>query len=255
MCLPWPSGCPCTVKTANDYFIQAEIDLWTARWPSDQNRCVLDLGCGSSPYRQFISRGGWRVVAVDVEMRGSLTAVLADAGALPFPSASFDGVLFSEVLEHMPDPESVVRELARVTKPGGTLFLSTPLHYSIHEIPADYFRPTEFGIRAMLGRSGFSIERLARRGGVFCVMLTIILQLAYGVFEAPGRLPVIGRLYRAAIFPILRKSLEVIAYAIFRVSSVSTALLVPLDRLRGPSRSLMLWTNGYCVQAIRGASK
>ena len=50
----------------------------------------------------------------------------ASADRLPFPSASFDKVYCSEVLEHVLDPRAVVAEMARVVKPAGTVVISIP---------------------------------------------------------------------------------------------------------------------------------
>jgi SAM-dependent methyltransferase len=56
-------------------------------------------------------------------------ATVAEAGpTLPFADGSFDGVLAFEVLEHVEDDEGLLREIARVARPGSFLVLSTPVH-------------------------------------------------------------------------------------------------------------------------------
>jgi SAM-dependent methyltransferase len=52
--------------------------------------------------------------------------VQGDAGQLPFASASFDIIVSCETIEHVPDVESATREMFRVARPGGHLFLTTP---------------------------------------------------------------------------------------------------------------------------------
>lgn len=59
--------------------------------------------------------------------RYSLT--VGNALSLPFPDASFDKILCSEVLEHIPDYEQAVAEIDRILKPGGTLALSVPRYW------------------------------------------------------------------------------------------------------------------------------
>ena len=54
------------------------------------------------------------------------TAVQGDALALPFPDGTFDRVIASEVLEHIPDDTAAMRELARVLRPGGTMAVTVP---------------------------------------------------------------------------------------------------------------------------------
>lgn len=98
---------------------------------------VLDVGCGDGSAAATAARvlNGHRIVGVDWSqdalrraaprlsqvVRGELTG-----GGLPFASGSADAVLFSEVVEHLVDPDSALDELHRVLRPGGHLMLSTP---------------------------------------------------------------------------------------------------------------------------------
>ena len=107
---------------------------------------VLDLGCGFGRPFEAARRGAF-VVALDAgpdevaQVRGTLaamvergelapdhpaTAVQGDALALPFADATFDRVIASEVLEHIPDDTAAMRELARVLRPGGTMAVTVP---------------------------------------------------------------------------------------------------------------------------------
>ena len=108
---------------------------------------LLDLGCGFGRHAFEAARRGASVVALDAgpeevaQVRGTLgamveagelaadhpaSAVQGDALALPFPDASFDRVIASEVLEHIPDDVAAMRELARVLRPGGTMAVTVP---------------------------------------------------------------------------------------------------------------------------------
>lgn len=235
------------MRTANDFLIIREIESWAHRFRAFSAPVVLDLGCGKSPYANFLTAVGARVVSADLTVRGERTQVLADAAHLPFRSEQFDGVLFSEVLEHVPQPFQVMAEISRVIKPGGLLFLSTPMHYSMHEIPYDFFRPTEYGLSAMLDHEGISIARFLRRGGLLTVVATVFLQWGYILFAAPSRLPVIGRAYKATVFPVLLSLLEMVSYVNFLCVSRNRWATIRLHECRGIGRALMLWTNGYCI--------
>jgi 2-polyprenyl-6-hydroxyphenyl methylase/3-demethylubiquinone-9 3-methyltransferase len=109
---------------------------------------LLDVGCGGGILAEELARRGASVTGVDRSIT-SLSAARhhahgsarrahplglrppdvryagADALALPFADAAFDGVVTSDFLEHVPDLGSAVREMARVLKPGGVLAFDT----------------------------------------------------------------------------------------------------------------------------------
>ena len=109
---------------------------------------ILDLGCGFGRHAYEAARRGAHVVALDAgrdEVEGVLGtfAAMVDAGELtaetshvgvvqgdalhlPFPDGTFDRVICSEVLEHIPDDVGAMRELARVLKSGGTMAITVP---------------------------------------------------------------------------------------------------------------------------------
>ncbi len=89
--------------------------------------------------------------------------VYADAGRLPFFDASMDGVLLFEVLEHLPDPEAAISEIARVLRPGGKFLLSVPFLYPIHDAPYDFHRFTRYALLRSLRRHGFRVETINPR--------------------------------------------------------------------------------------------
>ena len=72
-----------------------------------------------------------RVVGVDINCEGVYrnhlaNTIVADAATLPFTDASFDCVLFLEIMEHVFNPYTMLREFARVLRPTGSLILTTP---------------------------------------------------------------------------------------------------------------------------------
>lgn len=132
---------------------------------------ILDLGCGMKPYELLLARPGDRWVGVDhpLTMQGSygvytLADVFADCHQLPFADEYFDSVICTQVLEHVADPGQVLREAARVLRPGGVLLLTAPMLWPLHEEPRDFFRYTPYGLRHLLERAGFGVVREIQRG-------------------------------------------------------------------------------------------
>ncbi|MBA3300394.1 MAG: class I SAM-dependent methyltransferase [Thermoleophilaceae bacterium] len=98
---------------------------------------VLDLGCGPGIYTRALRERGAEVVPVDndmseMEIAGPAPegALVADAGDLPFPDGDADGVFCSNLLEHTPDAEPVIREIERVLRPGSWAYISWTNWYS-----------------------------------------------------------------------------------------------------------------------------
>jgi SAM-dependent methyltransferase len=120
---------------------------------------VLDVGCGRKPYRDHVP--ATRYVGVDVDTPVTRALAMADifydGRTLPFSDGSFDGVLCSQVLEHVFTPEEFLREIHRVLRPGGRLLLATPFVWDEHEQPHDFARYSSFGLRALLERNGFEV--------------------------------------------------------------------------------------------------
>ncbi len=77
--------------------------------------------------------------------------IAADAEHLPFPSALFQCIECDAVLEHVRNPDQVMRELSRVLAKGGHLHLVTPFCHPFHEYPRDYRRFTPDGLRQLAG--------------------------------------------------------------------------------------------------------
>ncbi len=199
----------CTTRPIINVVMRMVLD---PRW--DFNT-VLDVGCGSLvPYFAHLESTGRVVTGVDfsasfidtARAKGQVRSVQADATALPFPDGSFDAVLCSETLEHVPDDRGAVAEIHRVLRPGGLLFLTVPIYWNAARILAglsltaeyrelqighlrEYSRRTvdrllgqAFEVRARYpvpflwrGPVGGTVDALIRWGPLACVSVSVAL--------------------------------------------------------------------------------
>ena len=151
---------------------------------------VLDLGCGPGWYTEALRAKGAAVVALDREA-DELTAagsppagsLLGDAGHLPFPDASLDAVVCSNMLEHAPDTKAVFTELRRVLRPGGWAYMSWTNWYSPwggHDMSPWHLLGPRWGPRLYERRHG--PPRKNRYGeGLFAVHIGPTIRLVRGV--------------------------------------------------------------------------
>lgn len=95
---------------------------------------LLDIACGVAAFSSDLQERGWKVTGVEmVEALAEgaherVPVVRADVGSqsLPFRSASFDGVLAGEIIEHLVDTTGFLEEIRRVLRPGGVAVVTTP---------------------------------------------------------------------------------------------------------------------------------
>lgn len=180
-------------------------------------RC-LDAGAGRSPWRAVLEARGVEVVSLDVESRGPGAPLVADLQQMPrVDSASFDTILCTQVLEHLPRPGAALAEIARVLRPGGALILSAPHLSMLHELPHDYFRFTAPGLRSLLEAQGLEVLEIRPSGGLLAFL---------GHFASLALLSTLGAL------PGLRSA------AFWLDQLLLVLLLAPLDRALG-LRSLL----------------
>jgi len=102
--------------------------------------------------------------------------VAADAARLPFGDSVFQRVECDAVLEHVPEPDLIMREIERVLLPGGYAHIVTPFCHPFHEYPKDYRRFTPDGLSSMAGSLG--VVAAGWRTGPTATMLVFTLEYA-----------------------------------------------------------------------------
>lgn len=133
---------------------------------------VLDVGAGPGPYRPLLAHCVYKAhdFGQEPDTLGRYTPLdyVSDILAIPAPDASFDAVLCTEVLEHVPDPAGAVREMARLLRPEGRLMLSAPLGSLLHQEPYHFYGGfTPYWYERFLAEAGFTDIHIERNAGFF----------------------------------------------------------------------------------------
>ena len=139
---------------------------------------LADLGCGKVPlyhaYRDLVTE----TVCIDWSDTLHPNAFLDHecdlSQPLPLADGEFDTIILSDVLEHLPQPELLWREMSRILADRGVILMTVPFYYCVHEAPHDYYRYTEFALRRFADISGLTIEVLTPTGGTPEVLTDIL---------------------------------------------------------------------------------
>lgn len=144
---------------------------------------ILDAGAGIAPYRAHFAHAVYETADFcRVDKAYAQMDFVCDLADIPVANERYEAVLLTQVLEHVPEPQRVLREVLRVLTPGGHLWLTAPLFYAEHEQPHDYYRYTAFGFRHQLELAGFVVEHLSWLEGYAG---TVSYQLKEAVLNLP----------------------------------------------------------------------
>lgn len=175
--------------------------VYRDRWVAEQaialpaGSRILDVGAGSCPYRHLFDHCEYRTQDVALLQGAQLRHggygridYVGDATAIPAPDGEFDAVLCTEMLEHHPEPIKVVKELARILKPGGILLLTAPLGSGIHQAPYHFYGGyTPYWYEKFLAEAGFGQIAIKANEGFFRFFAQESLR--YLQLSAPWRIP------------------------------------------------------------------
>jgi len=208
---------------------------------------VLDVGTGSAPYRELFRH--CRYFTQDfarldpdrlLHKAYSHIDYVSDAASIPVEPGSFDAVICTEVLEHVPEPIRVVKEIARVLRPGGTLILTAPLGSGIHQEPFHFYGGfTPYWYERFLAQAGFEDIHVESNAGSFRAFSQESLRFVLTSRPTELTMPLWAKILWTPVWLI---SLPVLAGII----PVCCSLLDRLDRERR-------FTVGYHVTAVRSA--
>lgn len=159
--------------------------------PKGLSGVILDIGAADQWVRESVPDDATYIAldypATGAALYGSRPHVFADAAHLPFGDDSFDVVVCFEVLEHLADHTSALREAARVMRPGGRLLVTVPFLYPVHDAPYDFQRLTEHGLLRDLHDAGLTVTFLSKTGhAISAATLLLCLAVAGGAYHREG---------------------------------------------------------------------
>lgn len=160
--------------------------LYQQHLPRHAHGRLLDLGCGKAPLYGTYAPLVDEVTCLDWSDSGYVDLVCDLSQPLPMPDARFDTIVFSDVLEHLPEPMAVWHEMARVLAPGGRIVLNVPFYYSVHAHPHDYARYTCFALDRFARLSGLRVMHLQPVGGLVEIGVDLTAKVL-------SKLPLVGR--------------------------------------------------------------
>ena len=165
---------------------------------------VLDAGAGECVYKRFFKNHIYKSIDLGVGDSNWNYKNLDYVGPLhkmPIGDGVFDAVLCTQVLEHLEWPRESVKEMYRVLKPGGRLFLTVPMAQVEHQVPHDFFRYTSFGLRSICCHAGFKNIIITNFGGT-CLRLAYESSGFLGLFPSVGIRSGTCSLLGVLLFPV-----------------------------------------------------
>ncbi len=142
---------------------------------------VLDVGSGRGPFHKAMG-DSVRIISIDYNAKRGPDA-LGSCLALPFKDASFDSILCTEVLEHVPDPLQALMEIERVMRPGAHVYITAPMLWCLHYEPYDFFRFTKYGLRELVTKSGLKVSGIEPIGSIFSYVFTRFGEFFYNLLN------------------------------------------------------------------------
>jgi SAM-dependent methyltransferase len=147
-------------------------------------RRFLDIGCATGLLLDHMQKKGWDCRGVELcresaeygVHRFGLTICIGTLEQASFPDASFYAVHLSHLIEHVPDPRSLLEEIRRVLKPDGYMVLTTPNVDGFHvrvageawrsAIPDHIYLFSKRTMGSLLGKTGFTVLKQISWGGI-----------------------------------------------------------------------------------------
>lgn len=145
------------------------------------NGVLLDLGCGEMPYKQYIldnNKNITKYIGIDIDFSKDHQSVKPDlywdGKIIPLSDNSVDTVIATELFEHIPNVENILKEIFRVLKKGGILYFTVPFIWPLHETPFDEYRYTPYSLKRHLKNSKFENIKIETLGGYHAALAQML---------------------------------------------------------------------------------
>lgn len=181
---------------------------------------VLDVGAGEAPYRELFDEHVYVTLDHADTPHSGKVDLHGAADSIPAEHGSFDAVVCTQVLEHVPRPPQALQELRRVLRPGGVLIATVPFAWEEHESPYDFFRYTRYGIEQLLVDAAFTEIEVRPRTDCFTTLAQLVRNASWAMGSAPDGM---DRLRSEA-----RIALAEIAEALATLAPLDVAMILPL---------------------------
>lgn len=131
---------------------------------------LIDIGCGEMPYKGLVLEESEVKSYVGVDIKNESYQQLLkpdlfwDGKTLPVDDNTFDCGMLIEVLEHVHEPRTVLKEASRAIRKEGCLLITVPFLWPLHDVPYDEYRYTPFSLKKIVEESGFEVVEMEGLG-------------------------------------------------------------------------------------------
>jgi len=133
---------------------------------------LLDIGCGNKPYKSLLAPFIHSYTGIDGHSKKA--DIHGNFFKIPIKKTSYDTILCTQVIEHVPSPDALIAKIHRILKKQGICILTAPLVAALHEEPHDYYRFTKYALTNLLQTNGFEILILREEGDWISSNITMI---------------------------------------------------------------------------------
>lgn len=143
---------------------------------------VLDVGAGGCPHRKLFTHCEYFsqdfVQLSDEQIQNQVgygqIDFVSDIVNIPVPDKSYDVILCTEVIEHVPEPISAIKEISRILRPGGILLITAPLQSGLHQEPYHFYGGyTKYWYQKFLAENNFSDINIEPNGSLFTTYFSL----------------------------------------------------------------------------------